>query len=469
MAVLLFHGEPGSYKTSTAVQDKLIPGLKEGRIVVSNIEGLYPLEVIEERLSIKFPDSARLFRISTQKEKGLHLIQRWFHWLPPTALLIIDEVQDVFPEGRSFKPDDYNYKNVREYQDTLPKELYDLHIDLLDSFKPDDLDESHTDDLGEFIFDDNNHIIYPKTLSESYMRHRKYNWDIVFLTPDIKKVHSDIRGVTEKAYAHRSKDNIPLPYFQRRPRVLEHPAKENGLVPKKGDPVTFPKINLEVFSVYKSTATGKNNKSGNTKNPIGIKLILYFIGAIACALYFVFGFLLSSDEKEEVAPVTVQDNQVDDRPVIQTNKITNQTTIQNPQADPDSSKKHIKKVSIVSGSGTIDTTTYQVTNGIVELPYKATDFYLSGFTQLHNEHSTTYEHVFQFSMPRSNNQYYIKTESLRSMGYDIIHNSECHVELVKDLVKQSIYCAPVAHSNDERTSETERVSEEGESSNGFSI
>ncbi|WP_215641281.1 zonular occludens toxin domain-containing protein [Vibrio alginolyticus] len=35
----------------------LLPALREGRICITNIHGMQPLEVIEQRLGEKFPDS----------------------------------------------------------------------------------------------------------------------------------------------------------------------------------------------------------------------------------------------------------------------------------------------------------------------------------------------------------------------------------------------------------------------------
>lgn len=63
MAIVIEHGPNGSYKTASVVWFRIIPALREGRVVVTNVLGLYPIEEIEERLGEKFPDSARLFRI----------------------------------------------------------------------------------------------------------------------------------------------------------------------------------------------------------------------------------------------------------------------------------------------------------------------------------------------------------------------------------------------------------------------
>lgn len=445
MAVVLFHGAPGSYKTSMAMQEKLIPALKAGRVVVSNIEGLYPLNVIEERLETKFPDTAKLFRISSQTEKGRHLLQRWYHWLPTGVLLILDEVQDIYPEGREFKPVDYNYVSVHQYKDVLPPDLYQLHLDNLDKFKPTELDESHTDDLGEEIFDSDGHIIYPKTLSESFMRHRKYNWDIVTITPDIKKVHSDIRGVCEKAFAHASKDAIPIPYYKRRPRVLEHPAKENGLKAVKGDTVTFPKVKTDVFKIYKSTATGQNNKSGVGKNPIRGKLLFGIVFVLLLPIYYIWFFTSDSEPEEDNSPSNINP----DLPVAvaTNNHLDKQKNSNAPdgQAKGDTVKV-IRKNSIISGDHGVTTVNATFDAGVIDLPYSATEFYLSGYNEVRSINQQRFEHVFVYKLPRSEEQFYIHGSSLASMGYQVIHGGECSVTIVKNNVGQEFYCAPVMYA-----------------------
>ena len=103
MSVKIYHGPAGSYKTSSAVWFELLPALRAGRIVVTNVEGMYPLSYIEKALGEKFPASARLYRVSSQSDKGRRLWRSWFHWMPIGSFVLIDEVQDVYrraPRGR---------------------------------------------------------------------------------------------------------------------------------------------------------------------------------------------------------------------------------------------------------------------------------------------------------------------------------------------------------------------------------
>ncbi|WP_206603559.1 zonular occludens toxin domain-containing protein, partial [Aeromonas salmonicida] len=55
-------------------------------------------------------------------------------------------------------------------------------------YKPDSLEECDTDDTGRVVFDERGQIMYPTSPKESFMRHRHYNWDVVFATPDITSI-----------------------------------------------------------------------------------------------------------------------------------------------------------------------------------------------------------------------------------------------------------------------------------------
>jgi len=293
MAAVIFHGAPGSYKTSSAIWFEMLIALRAGRIVVTNIEGMKPIDEVEKLMGERFPETADIWRISTQKKKGLFLMRRFFHWCPIGAQIIIDEVQDVFPAERTFKPETLDYQPIDVYQDEIKPEWIKIHKQLLETVKPEQLSSSDVDDLGEEVFDSNGHIIYPSTLKESFMRHRKYNWDIVVCTPDITQVNMLIRGACETAFNHMSKDVIGkiIPYFKARPRIRQHPPKENGLTARKSDVVSYRKMPEKVFALYKSTATGANNVSGVGKSPFettgfkfGAVLVVGFIIYLALLL-----------------------------------------------------------------------------------------------------------------------------------------------------------------------------------------
>jgi len=303
MASKIYHGNPGSYKSSSAVWFDLLPALRKGRCVITNVEGILDLESIEKVLGEKFPDSAQLWRFSTLNDVGHNIIANWFHWLPVGALLLIDEVQNVYSDKdrNELKIHDValdssaSTDSVMSAVDSLPVELRDYSMSCLTCIA----DDGYTDDLALSERDSNGHIRYPRNIKDALMRHRKFNWDVLLCTPDITKVHSLIRSVAETAVQHKSLDSFPLPYFQRRPRTFEHNAQEKGLTAKKGDIIKRRKIPLDVFKLYKSTQTGKNNKSGAAASPIesnGFKFALVLLLSIlAFWIYYVSGFFADDE------------------------------------------------------------------------------------------------------------------------------------------------------------------------------
>lgn len=304
MANRIFHGAPGSYKTSTALWFELLPALRAGRFVVTNIEGLKSLDEIQLSLNEKFPDSARLLRISTLNEQGCNLIASWFHWLPVGAFLIIDEIQNIYDasERSNFKELDRSSKlttseSIRSFE-YLPDDVKEYSISLLSQIQ----DDGYTDDLGLKERDSDGLLIYPFNLKDALMRHRKFNWDILACTPDITKVHGLYRSVAEVAVSHKSFDFVPLPYFQRRPRTHEHNALERGLRPAKGETIRKVKVPLQVFSLYKSTQTGRSNKSGVSKNPLKNGGVIAMGGFIVAVVLFLLGMRLyaAAPEKNSV-------------------------------------------------------------------------------------------------------------------------------------------------------------------------
>ncbi|WP_017218838.1 zonular occludens toxin family protein [Pseudoalteromonas sp. NJ631] len=313
MATSIFHGAPGSFKSASAVWFELLPALRAGRLVVTNIEGIKPIEDIEQELNETFPETAKLWRMSSQSDTGHKLWRNWYHWVPCGALIIMDEVQDIYPtETTQFKPESCDYQPVQNYQEVLPEDWYQYHLDTLETYKPADLTSGDVDDLGIEIFNEHGHIIYPKTLKEAYMRHRKYNWDIICCTPDITSVHKYIRNVSQYAYAHKYFDGLAkIPYFYRRPRIHEHNPKLDGKTPNKADPKKWRKIPVRVHDLYKSTAT-KSITSATGKNFLLSPMFAFPVVVVTlCLGYFglYFGGAFDVEENQETATIPVEHHQ----------------------------------------------------------------------------------------------------------------------------------------------------------------
>nr|WP_319534124.1 zonular occludens toxin domain-containing protein [uncultured Vibrio sp.] len=303
MAITIRTGGNGSYKSAYAAWFVILPALQAGRVVVTNFEGMEPLEVIEERLNIKFPSSTKLIRIFSRSEVGIDLWQHFFCWCPLNALIVIDECQDIFSKNVGFDGRKIKYRPLDEFLPNLPdwyKEFFDSrHIPIdVNSLKP-----SEIDDLGQAEYDKDGRIIYPLTYNEGFMRHRKYNWDIELLSPDWLQIDSSIKACAEQAFFHKNRDGFF--FAKRKPWIYKHPTNvTKPVIPQKKDANLFTKkVPLEAHLLYKSTGTGVATKSGglNTlfRSP---KFFLALFLMIACPVYFIYGAMdLYLDDESEVS------------------------------------------------------------------------------------------------------------------------------------------------------------------------
>ncbi|MDF5285872.1 zonular occludens toxin domain-containing protein [Vibrio parahaemolyticus] len=296
-------GENGSYKSAYTMWFVILPALKAGRVVVTNFEGMQPLHVIEERLNIKFPSSAKLIRIFSRSQVGVELWQHFFCWCPLNALIVIDECQDIFSKRIGFDDRKVKYRPLSDFLEYLP----DWYEDFFNSrHVPVDLStlkESEIDDLGQAEYDEDGRIIYPMTYNEGFMRHRKYNWDIELLSPSWKQIDDAIKECAGQAFFHKNRDKLFI--YNRKPYIYQHPKNiSTPVIPNKKDPGLFTeKIPLEAHLLYKSTGTGDVTKSGglNTlfRSP---KMILALLLIIICPVYVVYGVLdLLTENESEVS------------------------------------------------------------------------------------------------------------------------------------------------------------------------
>lgn len=257
MATIIRHGPAGSYKSSYAVWFEILPALRLGRCVLTNIEGMEDLETIEKALGERFPPSARIIRISSQTAKGKNLWQNWYNWVPLGSLIVIDEVQDIFNKTSGFNMSKNVYQGIEPFISVLPEWYYDYYQRVKLKFKPTD---PYIDDLGLKIVDDNGNIIMPENFEEAFQRHRKYNWDLILCTPNIKALGDEVKSVSEIAVAHSSRDGI-LPFSKRKTRLFQHDPRCTGIKPTKDDAVDIQKIPVAVHLLYRSTATGEHTKA----------------------------------------------------------------------------------------------------------------------------------------------------------------------------------------------------------------
>lgn len=414
MSAVIFHGAPGSYKSASLMWYEILPALRKGRLVVTNIEGVLPLEDIEQAIDEAFPKGAEIWRVSSQSEQGLNLWRNWFHWIPPSALIVMDEVQDIFPTETSFKPEKHDYLHVSNYKDLIPEHFYTRHLELLDDFKSDESTAGDTDDLKEELVNEHGHIIYPRNLKEAYMRHRKYQWDIINATPDITAVHKYIRGVCEFGYKHKYFMVLEsIPYYFRRPRIHEHSPKESGASIKKGDKIVWKKIPLDVHKCYKSTATGNITKRKGANILASWAVVFPFALVVMCLLYGIYLFAGFGG----VEPATGETNQVH---IEDTKK---------PISAYDSDANFSS-----GGDGNVS----------LKLPFAADKIWFTG-EQSKYDSGILIERLMTFTISVNGSEFSTNSEDLKNFGFKIQYINPCLVTLRKDKKSSPVSCRPVRY------------------------
>ncbi|WBU40651.1 MULTISPECIES: zonular occludens toxin family protein [Marinobacter] len=226
MTINIHHGPPGSYKSAGVVQRYVIPALTgedsdypDGRCVVTNIRGLDSIERVEEAFGVTCGPESRIINLETETRDALEYAARWFHWAPIGALIVLDEAQAVYPAARrDFKIEHLDYPGGKEaaQRDNRPADVL-LAFDM----------------------------------------HRHYNWDLFLCTPNIAKIHKEIRQSAQQAFRHWQMGHI-VPWKKNRWRELEHDPENSGKATSHsiGVPKEY-KVDLRVFQCYQSTKTGK--------------------------------------------------------------------------------------------------------------------------------------------------------------------------------------------------------------------
>jgi zona occludens toxin len=240
MTAVIHHGPPGSYKTFAIVQRVIIPALEAGRTVCHNIRGLTSVDRIGEVMGLSFPESAKLIAVEHDSDEGFQHMGRFFSWAPMGALIVMDEAQEVYPT-RLRKLDIYDtHESQREISETgFPR---------------------------------------PYTVEKAFDKHRHMNWDIYLSTPNISKIHSEIRGIVEYAYRHRDMSGV-LPWYKNQWREFKHEAESTGKQFSHyiGTPIVH-KADPRVFECYQSTATGVAKSSNEDKSIFSDSRVRIYIG-----------------------------------------------------------------------------------------------------------------------------------------------------------------------------------------------
>ncbi|WP_282250676.1 zonular occludens toxin domain-containing protein [Vibrio campbellii] len=422
MATSFRYGHGGSYKSACAVWFDLLPALREGRVCITNIHGMQPLEVIEQRLGEKFPDSARLVRISSRNDQGFELWKYFFCWAPIGSFILIDECQQIYSTNAGFKMSAVHKRPFSDFAPHLPDYFSDLFHSRWLSVDMDSLDVGEIDDCARSRFDENGRIIYPENFNNAFMEHRHYNWDIVLLTPDFAQIPKELKGVAELAKQHKGKDGVF--FSKRKPRILEHDPLRTVTKPSSDDVVYNLKVPLDVHLLYASTVTGQITKAGLGKNvflkPKFLFSLLLIIVSLGYFIYALIGFI-SSDE------AATESEQGADKVAQQSNVSRSQGKANNSQG---SSSNNQLGDSCFNGSGVCISDGYFHDIGAVPpwFPVSNLDsIYISAVESWYKNRSRYITVHFELSSPRGTT--YLRDNFLSKLGIKLDFVDECLVKL----------------------------------------
>lgn len=239
MTTAIIHGDPGSYKTSTLISDYLVPAVKAGRVIVTNIRGVKSVDEIAQIYSFDLPDTSEIILVSFD-EAGFEKMARFFHWVPEGALILMDEGQRVYPT------------RLRDFK------CYDLL--------------TPSDDKR------------PRTVEDAFDSHRHMNWDIYISTPNIGKIHKEIRAVAEFGFRHKNMATV-FSFMKGRYKRVTHIADNSGTAIGHAISAGLRKIDKRAFDVYQSTATGKTKDSSAGFSFFKQPKILLVFGIIAYSFW----------------------------------------------------------------------------------------------------------------------------------------------------------------------------------------
>lgn len=241
MPVKIYWGPPGSYKTSSAVMDDVATCAAEGRVLITNVRGLS--EALIREHAPKVVTGFEVIHLRNDIPDQLEKLRRWWHWAPPGAFLVLDEVQAVYPP-------DWSKSDLRQL------------------------------DMKEDRIINGN--VLPKDVSLIFDMHRHGNWDLTFTTPNIKKVRPEIRASSECAYKHKNMA-IHGAIFRGKFRQMQHLAEDNGN-PSDIYVQRTRTIKPWVFKCYQSTATGAVSDTKVGLSLLASPKLLGLLAVVICAV-----------------------------------------------------------------------------------------------------------------------------------------------------------------------------------------
>ncbi len=253
MAVLVYHGPPGSYKTTWVVYEGLVPAWKAGKRIYTNIRG-----VTQERCLKYLGDTgAEVFSSPSDTEEGLENWRRFFHVVEKDAVLIIDEIQLLYPTTITKKDwEQFDYKGEDDWR--------------------------------------------PRGVWEAFQKHRHYSWDMFVTCQNIGQIHPEIRKPIEGCWKHRNQATVGVKGY-----VLREYHEIDSRTVIRQEMVSAKSVGKKVWKLYDSTATGKVTDTIVDASIFkSFKLWLIF-GLISICLFFLIrGFFTWSDRHGKNTPNT---------------------------------------------------------------------------------------------------------------------------------------------------------------------
>ena len=374
MSIVIHHGHPGSYKSFGVLQRHAIPALKEGRTVVTNIRGFDSIEKVEDAIGEILPEEAGILNVNTEGRDEKAYMARWFHWSPQGAMVIIDEAQAIYPAKRKdFRPENLDY--------------------------PGGADQAKEDER-------------PADMFEAYDMHRHYNWDVFLCTPNISKVHMDIRQAAQVAFRHYSMGEL-LPWKKGKWREVEHDPENNGKakshaygVPKeyKSDPT--------IFKTYQSTKTGDHQSNQGPQSVFKDKRVVGYLSLSVVSLLVFATLAVSIFERERTySPVDPTDIQSID--ATGAHALSDGRHVRDPQADP-------------QNGGRLASQQNQVKH-----PFQDAALRIAG----------SFNRVYLFHGLDQQGDFSVTQKDLFNFGYRVLYLRPCYAQLWWEGEKvQDIYC-----------------------------
>lgn len=379
MSIKIHHGPDGTYKTSGAIKDDILKVIKTGRLLITNVRGFSKENAIavlgEKNVHADFD----VVHIDTEVQDGRDRMARFFHWAPNGAFFVIDEVQRIFPPKWTEK--DLKLLDLPYEQDDLPEEKR-----------------------------------RPENFHVAWDMQRHYNWDFVFTTTNIAKVHTAMRQMAKVGVRHV---NLGIWRFY---KTVEHDAESNGKTAATQTNIKlFNYVPSKIFDLYASTKTGEFEN-------VEPRAAFYKDPKILAILLFICGLLIYSSTREA---------SIVDRMVGQDE--SSSQTVETDKVRPDKNRD-----TLPNSNGTKRTAKGSV--DITDVPIA----YLKQFDSIYLTGLVVSPDTFDafFTATVRDNEFSLSSQHLRSIGFKLVLISDCLVQLTYRDYTNYYVCKPRQINND---------------------